>query len=201
MTTNTTLSRLQQLLPQLFQTVQVSGSPYLRFQLTPETPALVPMEWVQEALLVPASFISPLPNMPAFSIGIMNARDQVFCVIDLAQLLGLSTLPTNPRNYQIVVMSLSAAKNEASDTPPSSPLAAKCLGLAVHQVCGVNRFDNNNLRSIIGNIPDCLKSYLTGCFIEGNQEIVVLDSKAIVQTPLLLKNPFVSDVVKSNFSV
>jgi twitching motility protein PilI len=157
------------------------------------------MEWVQEALIVPASSISPLPNMPAFLIGIINARDRVFCVIDLAQLLGLSTLPPNPRNYQVLVMPLSAARNKANDK--SSPLAIKSLGLAVHQVCGVDRFDNNDLRSTIGDIPTYLKSYLTGCFMEGNREIVVLDSKAIVQSPLLLKNPFGSDAVASNFSV
>jgi positive phototaxis protein PixI len=185
MTTNTTLARLQELLPQLFQPVQVTGDPYLRFQLTAEIPALISMNRVQEAVLVPASFISPLPNMPAFSIGMMNSRDRVFCVVDLGQLLGLPAMSINPRNYQVVVMNLSG------QTPidQSSPVAEKWLGLAVQQVQGVNRFERQDLQSIVGALPACLQPYLQGCFLEKDQEIVVLNSESIANSPSFLENP------------
>jgi positive phototaxis protein PixI len=120
MTANTTLTRLQQLLPELFQPLVVTGDLYLRCQLTPEIPALLPMARVQEALLVPATAISPMPNLPAFTIGIMNARDRVFWVVDLGQLLGLPPLPTNPREYQVVVMQLAATEPESFDAADSS---------------------------------------------------------------------------------
>jgi positive phototaxis protein PixI len=188
MTTNTTLARLQQLLPELFHPVQVIGDPYLRFQLTPEIPVLLSMERVQEALVVPANSISPLPNLPAFSIGLMNARDRVFLVIDLAQILGLPPLPINPRNYQVIVIQSSEMGTDSSE-------ATKYIGLAVQRIRGVARFETEQLQSLTQDFPSSLAPYLLGSFgIEAEQEveqILVLDAGSIVNSPALLKNPFV----------
>ncbi len=183
MTTNTTLARLQQLLPHLFQPVQVSGDPYLRFQLTPETPALISMNWVQEALLVSASSISPLPNMPVFSIGIMNSRDRVFLVVDLGQLLGLAPLLVNPRNYQVITIHLPSVGTENRTS------SEKYLGLAVQQVGGVARFETEPLPIVAEECPVGLTPYLLGSFMEKNKQILVLNTEAIVASPLLTTNP------------
>jgi positive phototaxis protein PixI len=183
MTTNTTLARLQQLLPELFHPVQVIGDPYLRFQLTTEIPVLLSMKRVQEALVVPANSISPLPNLPAFAIGLMNARDRVFVVIDLAQLLGLPPLPINPQKYQIIVIQSSAMKID-------NPESQKYLGLAVQQVRGVARFQTKQLQSLTGDLLSCLTPYLLGSFGEAEARISVLDPESIVNIPLLHNNPF-----------
>jgi positive phototaxis protein PixI len=183
MTTNTTITRLQQLLPQLFQPVQVIGDPYLRFQLTTELPMLLSMEKVQEALVIPSHSISPLPNLPTFAIGLMNARDRVFLVIDLAQLLGLPPLPINPQQYQIIVIQSSAIETE-------NPESQKYLGLAVQRVRGVTRFQAEQLQSLAGDFPSCLTPYLLGSFDEASAQILVLDNESIVNAPLLLHNPF-----------
>jgi positive phototaxis protein PixI len=192
MTTNTTLARLQQLLPELFQPVQVIGDPYLRFQLTPEIPVLLSMERVQEALVVPANSISPLPNLPAFSIGLMNARDRVFLVVDLAQILGLPPLPINPRNYQVIVIQSSEMGTDSSES-------RKYIGLAVQRVRGVARFETGQLQSLTHGFPSCLAPYLLGSFgpeteqdaEQEAEQILVLDADSIVNSPALLKNPFV----------
>lgn len=181
MTNNTTLTRLQQLLPELFQPLVVTGDLYLRFQLTPEIPALLPMDRVQEALLVPATAISPLPNLPAFTIGMMNARDRVFCVVDLGQLLGLPPIPTNPRDYQVVVIQLSETEPESID--PSSSSAEPSLGLAVRRVRGVARFASQNLQLSAEDVPECLQPHLLGCFIEANEQILVLNPATIATAP------------------
>ncbi len=183
MTTNTTLFRLQQLLPHLFQPIQVSGDPYLRFQLTPETPALISMEWVQEALLVSASSISPLPNMPVFSIGIMSARDRVFLVVDLGQLLGLAPSLVNPRNYQVITIHLPAVGTENRTS------SEKYLGLAVQRVGGVARFETKPLPIVTEKCPVGLAPYLLGNFMEGNEQILVLNIEAILASSLLTTNP------------
>lgn len=183
MITNTSLARLQQLLPQLFQPSQVIGDPYLRFQLTPETPVLLSMERVQEALVVPANSISPLPNLPAFSIGLINTRDRVFLVIDLAQILGLPPLPINPQKYQIIVVQSSVMESEDQESK-------KYLGLAVQQVRGVSRFKTAHLQSVSGDFPGCLTPYLLGSFGEATERILVLDAELIVNAPPLCKNPF-----------
>lgn len=187
MTANSTLTRLQQLLPQLFQPLDVTGDPYLRFQLTPEIPALLSMERVQEALLVPAQGISPLPNLPAFTIGMMNARDRVFCVVDLAQLLGLPPIAINPREYQVIVIHLAATGDLPID--PTSFSSAKCLGLAVRQVKGVVRLEAHQLKSIGGDVPESLNPYLIGSFEEPDRRSLILDAMAIANAPSLLNNP------------
>jgi positive phototaxis protein PixI len=171
MSNNPTLDRLHQLLPQLFQPVAVSGDSYLRFQLTPEIPALLSMERVQEAILVPANLISPLPNMPEFAIGMMAARERVFCVVDLGQLMGLSSLPMNPRTYQVIV--IQAAQTE------------QCLGLAVGQVSGVKRFESQQLKPWISEVPTSLQRHIDGCFGEVGQEILVLNGGSIAVTASL----------------
>jgi positive phototaxis protein PixI len=181
MTTNTTLTRLQQLLPELFQPLVVTGDLYLRFQLTPEIPALLPMARVQEALLVPATAISPLPNLPAFTIGIMNARDRVFCVVDLGQLLGLPPIPTNPRDYQVVVMQLAATAPDSFD--PTDLSAEPSLGLAVCRVRGVARFEPQHLQLSVADVPECLQPHLLGCFIEADERILVLNPATIATAP------------------
>jgi positive phototaxis protein PixI len=181
MTANTTLTRLQQLLPELFQPLVVTGDLYLRFQLTPEIPALLPMARVQEALLVPATAISPLPNLPAFTIGIMNARDRVFCVVDLGQLLGLPPLPTNPREYQVVVMQLAGTEPESFDAADSA--TEPSLGLAVQRVRGVARFESQHLQPSATDVPECLQPHLLGCFIEADRQILVLNPATIATAP------------------
>jgi positive phototaxis protein PixI len=181
MTTNTTLTRLQQLLPELFQPLVVTGDLYLRFQLTPEIPALLPMTRVQEALLVPATAISPLPNLPAFAIGVMNARDRVFWVVDLGQLLGLPPLPPNPRDYQVVVMQLAAIEPESIDLADSSNEPS--LGLAVSRVRGVARFESQHLQPSVADVPECLQPHLLGCFSEAGERILVLNPATIATAP------------------
>jgi positive phototaxis protein PixI len=188
MTANTTLTRLQQLLPELFQPLVVTGDLYLRFQLTPEIPALLPMARVQEALLVPATAISPLPNLPVFTIGIMNARDRVFWVVDLGQLLGLPPLPTNPREYQVVVMQLTGTEPESLDAADSA--TEPSLGLAVQRVRGVARFESQHLQLSVANVPECLQPHLLGCFIEADRQILVLNPATIVTAPTRFEQLF-----------
>ncbi|MGF1541456.1 MAG: chemotaxis protein CheW, partial [Pleurocapsa sp.] len=84
-------SRIQANLQELFQANLAPGDAYIRFQLTSDMTALISMEQVQESLVIEAEKITPLPCMPESIIGIMNSRDRVFCVFDLAQLLSLNS--------------------------------------------------------------------------------------------------------------
>jgi positive phototaxis protein PixI len=188
MTANITLARLQQLLPQLFDPLEVTGDPYLRFQLTPDISALLSMERVQEAVLVPANSISPLPNLPALTIGMMNSRDRVFCVVDLGQVMGLPPIAINPRDYQVIVIYLDSIDVRAVD--PALLSSVKCLGLAVSQIRGVVRLEPSQLQSNISDVPECLTPYLIGSFEEPDRRSIVLDAMAIATAPTLLHNPY-----------
>ena len=184
MSTNPTLHKLQQLLPQLFQPIEVSGDPYLRFQLTPFIPALLSMERVAEAMLVPANSISPLPNMPAFTIGMINARDRVFCIVDLAQLIGVASPLLNQQEYQVIVMNLPDT-NPAVNSPPTT----KLLGLAVSRVQGISRLSTEQWQTVGRKVPEMLAPYLQGCLWENNQQIVVMNTESILTSSFLLTNP------------
>jgi positive phototaxis protein PixI len=190
MKADTTIARLQQLLPQLFQPVDVSGALYLRFQLTPEIPVLLSMDRVQEALLVPANAISPLPNVPDFTIGMMNVRDRVLCVADLGQILGLPAMPVNLQSYQVLVINLLVKGTETIPERDAQPIE-KYLGLAVCRVKGVARFAPETLRPLGTGFPECLRPYLMGCFVEADEQVLVLDTAAIVSAPTLFQNQFV----------
>jgi twitching motility protein PilI len=49
---------------------------YLRFSLGPQS-ALLPTQQVQEAIAIPASRITPMPNLPPAMLGLINRRSQV----------------------------------------------------------------------------------------------------------------------------
>lgn len=169
MSTSTSASRLQKILPQLFQANLPPGEPYLRFQLTPEITALVSMQWVQESLLISAEQITPLPNMPESFIGIINSRNHVFSVIDLAQMMQLSTASLSVRQYHIIVL----------QTSPTSSAEGLLIGLVVHRIQGITRLTDEQLASPLEDFPPALTPYLRGCVDEAENRTLVLSAEAI----------------------
>ncbi|MGK7958212.1 MAG: chemotaxis protein CheW, partial [Crocosphaera sp.] len=151
-TATSSLSRLQELLPQLFETPNVQGEPYLRCQLTPKINGLVSMEFVQESLLVPGEQITFIPNMPSFVMGLMTSRDRVFFVIDLPHLMGLSSPCPLLQTYQIIVLRISSFISET--TNPDQELL---LGFVVPRIQGVIRVMS---KQIVPSQPD-ISSELT----------------------------------------
>ena len=118
--------RVQDNLQELFKVELAPGDPYIKFQLTAESTALMSMVSVEESGIIPAAKITPLPSMPESVIGIMNSRDRVFCVYDLAQLLNLSYSLVNSRKYQVIILK----------TTTEEPIY---LGLAIAQFQGIMR--------------------------------------------------------------
>ena len=176
MSTSSSASRLQELLPQLFQANLPPGEPYLRFQLTMEMTALMSMKQVQESLLVAAEQITPLPNMPPSVIGMMGSRNHVFCVIDLAQMLLRSPLGSF-REYHVVV--LQTSQTAGFQTASEQEIL---LGVAVHRIQGITRLTSEQLQSPIEDFPDTLTPYLCGCVVEDEKRILVLSAEAIADT-------------------
>lgn len=179
MSHTSSLSRLQELLPQLFQSTQLPGDPYLRCQLTPGENVLLSMEYVQESLLVPGEQITPIPNMSAFVVGLMNSRDRVFCTIDLAQLLGVSSSSTYSRQYHIVVIRVSPLVSRHSTSE-----SEQFLGLIVNRIQGITRVMSDEMRSPQENLPSHFAPYLQGWVINQEQSLPVLDIATVVQQSL-----------------
>lgn len=144
---------------------QVVGDIYVKLQLDKYTSAILSMDYVQEVLIVPISRISPMPNMPHCILGLLNRRNRVLWVIDLAQVLNLS-LDTNAQQYHIIIIQV----NQVS------------LALVVQEVKGVIRFT-----------PDCIQSspeqaaYIHGWVVQAQETLMVLNAEAIAHSPSLQK--------------
>lgn len=155
----------QILIPQLNQVI---ADIYVRFQIEIHTPAILSMEVVQEVLIVPISRITPMPNMPECILGLLNRRNRVLWVIDLAQVLSLQPVDANAQQYHMVIIRVD-----------SFPLA-----LVVQEVRGVTRFT-----------PDCIQSpvvgesniipYIDGWILQQQERLLVMNAKAIVTSSML----------------
>lgn len=150
------------------------GESYLKFHLNRQIPAVFSMRYVQEAIILPSRRLTPMPNMPAPMMGLMNRRSRVIWVVDLAQLLGLSMLDaSSTQQYTLILIQVG--------TVP--------LGLAVHQVEGITRLEPNAIQSPVGQVTASLMPYLRGCVLQRQSEkqeiLLVLDGEAIAHSSIL----------------
>lgn len=167
MQTSSAASRIQANLQDLFKANLSPGDSHIRFRLTPEITALLSMEQVQESLVVDAEKITTLPSMPKSVIGIMNSRNRVFCVFDLAQMLGLPSPLGSPRKYQVIVL----------QSPGEEP---KYFGLAVSRLQGMQRISSSEIQSSTETSE--LASHLYGVFPEKDIDIYILKFDSILET-------------------
>lgn len=154
-------------------TPKVHGDAYLKFRLSQRTPAVFSMRYVQEALILPARRLTPMPNMPTPMLGLMNRRSRVLWVADLAQLLGLPALDGNVQQYTVILIQVGSVP----------------LGLAVQQVEGITRLPSDAIQSPLGQVTAALVPYLRGCALQQHDDkqeiLLVLDAEAVTQSPIL----------------
>ncbi|MEL7227604.1 MAG: chemotaxis protein CheW, partial [Cyanobacteria bacterium J06576_12] len=81
-----------------------AGAACLSFQLNDQTPAIFSMHQVQEVIVLPAQQITPMPNMPPCVLGLSTRRSRVMWLVDLAHMLLSTPLPSNIRNYNVVII-------------------------------------------------------------------------------------------------
>lgn len=185
MSTTSSFSKLQELLPQLFQASTIEGDRYLRFSLNADIKAVISMEQVQESLLVSAEKITPIPNMPSQVIGLMSSRDSVFCVIDLAQVMSLTPLSNYLRQYHIVVVDMSPWVGQ-SDSSEKKLL----IGIAVNQIQGITRVLSKEISTnpeiftqlLTQKNPENFKHFFRGSFKDQEEELLILDLETIFYT-------------------
>ena len=175
--TSTSTARLQQLLPQLFQPERQPGDRYLKFEIAPNWPALIALADVQESSRIPGHTITPLPNLPAGVLGLMNSRNQVLCVIDLAQVLQMPAQRVHRQHYSIVTVHVASTSETTAD--------ANLLALALHDIQGIIRLQREEIASPVDEFAPALTPFLRGCVVQAGQSIPVLDIKAIATAPVL----------------
>ena len=168
--------RIQQLLPELFEPLAQTGDRYLRFQLTDEWTAIFPFDSICETIQIPATRITPLPNLPACALGLVNAFNKVFCAIDLAQLLGVGLLASNPRDYSLMAArAIPAEESHQTAITEEEPV----LGLVVHQVLGVINILPDAIEATPKDLPGSLVPYVQGM----SSGALLLDIDAVIAAP------------------
>ena len=168
MSTSSPASRIQAKLQELFEGKITSGDAYIKFKLTSEITALLSMNQVQESLIVEAAKITPLPSMPKYTIGMINSRDRVFCIFDLAQLLNLPTVLITPNQYQIIVL----------QTTGESSIS---VGFAVMGLQGIIRLTSQQILSANSDVVNSsLASFVSGV-VQQETTMMVLELANILQ--------------------
>ena len=145
------------------------GEPYLKIQLDAQTLALLPLKETQEVIVIPSRRITPIPNMPSYVLGLLNQRNRVFWMVDLAKLLGLISVSEYVQQYNVAII-------RANDVP---------LGLLIQDIKGVFRFNLDEIQSPLGVVSSNLIPYLRGSVIEDNKILFVLDTEAIINHSIL----------------
>jgi len=171
--------RLYELLPQLFEPNTQPGEQYLKLDVTADLSALIALKSVQESAWVSSSMITPLPNLPACILGVMNARNQVLCVVDLARVLQVYERTVQRQNYAVVTVRLDAGRR-------STESVNNLLALKLHSIQGIVRLQADDITSPIDEFTPELTPFLRGCIVQDGHRIPVLDLDAIATAPTLV---------------
>lgn len=174
MQAETSFERLQSLLPEVFNSKRQTGELYLRFCLSSSLYAAVPLTRIVETLRLSTISITPIPNMPAYTLGLMGNRSQVFWVLDLAQRLNLLQENRRIRRHNVVVVGLPDIAHQS----PNSLL----LGLSVQQIQTTLRVHPEELNFEADGIAPELQPYFQGWFQYQGEQTLLLDVDALVST-------------------
>lgn len=148
---------------------QVIGDIYVRFQIDVHTPAILSMELVQEVLIIPVARITLMPNMPECILGLLNRRNRVLWVIDLAQMLNLQPVDANAQQYHVIIIRVEQVS----------------LALIVQEVKGVTRFTPDCIQSTVELDASNITPYINGYILQQQETLLVMNAEAIRHSSIL----------------
>lgn len=143
----------------------IAGSAYLKFHLAPQVPAVFSARAVEEAMVLPATQVTAMPNMPACMLGLINRRNRVIWMANLVRLLGLPVTDRPRQQYSMVIIK-----------------SGSSLGLMVDEIEGIVHLKTSQLQPLPPQVNPVLVPYLKGCAVQNEQILLVLDAEAILQS-------------------
>ncbi|MGB7085522.1 MAG: chemotaxis protein CheW [Phormidesmis sp.] len=144
---------------------QLVDEAYLKFQLASQVPAVIAARSVEEATILPVAQVTAIPNMPPCMLGLVNRRNRVIWMANLARLLGMS-VPDRPRQqYSMVIV-----KSESS------------LGFMVDAIDGIIHLGAEAIQPLPAQVNPILVPYLRGCAAQADQLLLVFDVEALLQS-------------------
>ncbi len=157
------------LVPQSTRPQKILGDAYLKLSIDQAVHAVLLMKQVQEVLVLPASRLTPMPNMPSCILGLMNRRSRVLWVVNLAQVLGTGHLESSTQHYSVAI----------------ARFGQLALGLAVHQIEGMCWLPSEEIQPPPPHISPGMINYLVGCVLQNQQVLLVLNAESIVNSSAL----------------
>ncbi len=145
------------------------GTAYIKFWLDPQTPAVLPMQEVQEVVTLPAERLTAMPTMPMAMLGLINRRSRVLWLVDLGLLLGRSRLESNLREYDLIVVNADGIT----------------VGLAVQKLDGMVWLKPETIQPVPEHLANDGLSHLEGCIVQPQEVLWVFKASSIVRSPIL----------------
>lgn len=150
---------------------------FLRFKLYPDMQVMLPLQEITEVLKIQFGQIVPIPQMPAWVMGVYNWRGDILWMLDLGHLIGLNSWyqqEVNHSNQTAIVLSPEQAKNKTNTTIH--------LGLVIAGVEDIEICDTATIQSPPSSaVTTQLAPFLRGYWLQPDGEmILVLDGRAIV---------------------
>ncbi|HTL87887.1 MAG TPA: chemotaxis protein CheW [Leptolyngbya sp.] len=145
------------------------GESYLKFEVGQNTQVGLVMKQVQEVMVLPPRYLTPIPNLTPGILGLMHRRSRVLWVIDLAMLLGVGRLDYSPQQYDIVILRTGTI----------------AVAAAVKQVDGIAWARPDAFQPVPSHVTKGLIPYSRACILQAQEAVFLLDGEAILQAPLL----------------
>ncbi len=174
------LDRLQSLLPEVFTPKSRTGELFLRFQLGNNINAAISLERIVETLRIPAQRITPMPNMPACTLGLLENQGKVFWAVDLAKALGLNQGATRTREYEIIIVEALPLDNSTTAAANFANGETLLLGLVVAKIRSTLRLQSDEIEKTVP-LKDLsvLEAYVQGSFHRDGDETLILSVEAL----------------------
>lgn len=160
-----------------------SSTEFLRLRLTAQLPILLPIQQLTEVLNVPENQIMPIPDLPAWIMGVYNWRGEILWMVDLGHLCGLAPWYQQPINR--AVHSAVVLNGRTSDASAKSD-SKGAVGIVVRQVEEIESFNSKAIQPALSTalLPDLgskLTQFATGYWQKSEHEILaILDAAAIL---------------------
>ena len=144
------------------------GDGYLQFKLNENTTAVLLVNFTQEVVVSPIEAITPIANKPELILGLINWRNRIIWVADLAKILGVESQSYPIRQCNIIVAS------HESET----------IGLMVPEIKGTVRLNSDTIQPA-KNQASNVAAYLDGCIWSKDELNLVVNILAFLNSSFL----------------
>ncbi len=154
---------------------------FLRFCLYERTKVMLPIKQIAEVLKIQLGQIVPIPQMPAWVMGVYNWRGDILWMVDLGHLIGFNPWYQHGINRSKQTAIVLSPNKEKTKTDADNNIN---LGLVISQVEDIEMCNVADIQvPPTKSINTQLGSFLQGYWVQpAGDMIMVLNGQAIVAT-------------------